>query len=101
MLYKIGFSLEPAREVEIFLGFAFQASESMLHILTIQSFQEFMAIDLHAKKKILRCLVLIRVFYVEYIGTVGARSSFRALLSHVTINFSPLQVTSLRVQKQI
>ena len=52
MLYKIGFSLEPAREVEIFLGFAFQASESMLHILTIRSFQEFMAIDLHAKKKL-------------------------------------------------
>ena len=42
----------PVREVEIFLVFAFQASESMLHILTIRSFQEFMAIDLHAKKKL-------------------------------------------------
>ena len=46
---------------------AFQASESMLHILTIRSFQEFMAIGLHAnKRKIVRCLVLIRVFSVEY-----------------------------------
>ena len=29
VLYRIGFSLEPDREVKIFLGFAFQPSESM------------------------------------------------------------------------
>ena len=51
MFYGIGFSLEPAREVEIFLAFAFQPSESMLNISTIRSFQEVTAIGLYAKKK--------------------------------------------------
>ena len=46
---------------EIFLGFAFQPSESMQNILTNRSFHELMAIGLYAKKKI---VVLIRVFSV-------------------------------------
>ena len=49
---------------EIFLGFAFQPSESMQNILTNRSFHELMAIGLYAKKKIVQCLVLIRVFSV-------------------------------------
>ena len=40
-----------AREVEIFIGFAFQPSESMQNILNNRSIQELMAIVLYAKKK--------------------------------------------------
>ena len=97
VLYRIGFSLELAREIEIFLGFAFQPSESMWNISTIRSFQEFMAIGLYPKKNCamfsINSSFLCRLQLS--IGTVGARLSFRALLRHVTMTLSPFQVMSL------
>ena len=82
---------------EIFLGFAFQPSESMQNILTNRSFQELVAIGLYAKKN-------SAVFGIDSsflcrlqlsLSTVRARFSFRALLRHVIITLPPLQVKSL------
>ena len=85
-----------AREVEIFLGFAFQPSESMQNILNNRSIQELMAIGLYAKKSAVFGIDSSFLCRLQLsLSTVRARLSFRALLRHVIISLPPLQVMSL------
>ena len=70
----------------------------MQNILTNRSFQELMAIGLYAKKKNSAVFGNDSSFLCRLqlsLSTVRARFSFRALLRHVTITLSPLQVMSL------